>query len=286
MAITVNSMSLTNESVVVITGAASGIGRALAVRLAKEPISGIAIADVNAAALEETKRLAEDSGGKVSVHRVDVSSEDEMRSFAGDVISTHGRVTHVINNAGVALGGTVREVSLDDIRWLIGINFWGVVHGTKIFLPYLEKERSAHIVNISSIFGIFAPPGQAAYCASKFAVRGFTECLRHELAGSNIAVSVVHPGGVSTNIANDARIGEGVNLSDEQIKERKRRINKNLARTTPERAAEIIVLGIKSRSPRILIGSDSRALDRIARFFPRKYFDIANRLARGRLHET
>lgn len=279
-------MSLANESVVIITGAASGIGRALAVRLSKEPIAGIAIADVNENELAETKQLAERSGVKVTDHRVDVSSENEMRSFADDVINQHGRVTHVINNAGVALGGAVNEVSLDDIRWLMGINFWGVVHGTKVFLPHLERESSAHIVNISSIFGIFAPPGQAAYCASKFAVRGFTECLRQELAGSNIAVSVVHPGGVSTNIANDARIGEGVTMTETQIKERKKRINKNLARTTPDEAAEIIVRGIRARAPRILIGSDARALDRIARFFPRKYFDIANRLARGRLHET
>ena len=279
-------MSLANESVVVITGAASGIGRALAVRLSKEPIAGIAIADVNENELAETKQLAERSGVKVTDHRVDVSSENEMRSFADDVINQHGRVTHVINNAGVALGGAVNEVSLDDIRWLMGINFWGVVHGTKVFLPHLERESSAHIVNISSIFGIFAPPGQAAYCASKFAVRGFTECLRQELAGSNIAVSVVHPGGVSTNIANDARIGDGVTMTETQIKERKERINKNLARTTPDEAAEIIVRGIRARAPRILIGSDARALDRIARFFPRKYFDIANRLARGRLHET
>ena len=279
-------MSLANESVVVITGAASGIGRALAVRLSKEPIAGIAIADVNEDALAETKQIAERSGVKVTAHRVDVSSETEMRSFADDVINQHGRVTHIINNAGVALGGTVREVSLDDIRWLMDINFWGVVNGTKVFLPHLERESSAHIVNISSIFGIFAPPGQAAYCASKFAVRGFTECLRQELAGSNIAVSVVHPGGVSTNIANDARIGEGVTMTETQIKERKERINKNLARTTPDEAAEIIVRGIRARAPRILIGSDARALDRIARFFPRKYFDIANRLARGRLHET
>ena len=279
-------MSLTKESVVVITGAASGIGRALAVRLSKESIAGIAIADVNENALGKTKGMIDASAVKVTTHRVDVSSEDEMRSFADAVAHAHGRVTHVINNAGVALGGTVREVSLDDVRWLMGINFWGVVHGTKIFLPYLEKEPSAHIVNISSIFGVFTPPGQAAYCASKFAVRGFTECLRQELAGSNIAVSVVHPGGVSTNIANDARIGDGVIATESEIRERKKRINKNLSRTTPDQAAEVIVRGIKAREPRILIGADARALDRIARFFPRKYFDIANRVAGGRLHET
>ena len=279
-------MSLTKESVVVITGAASGIGRALAVRLSKEPITGIAIADINETGLAETKQLAEQGGPNVSSHRVDVADENEMRAFADDVVKTHGRVTHVINNAGVALGGTVREVSLEDIRWLMSINFWGVVLGTKVFLPYLEKERSAHIINISSIFGIIAPPGQAAYCASKFAVRGFTEALRHELAGSNIAVSVVHPGGVGTNIANSARIGAGVEMSDDEIKERKQKINKNLARTMPERAAEVIVHGIKTRSPRIMVGPDARILNLVQRLFPRKYFAVLDRLSGGRISDT
>jgi short-subunit dehydrogenase len=279
-------MSLTKKSVVVITGAASGIGRALAVRLSKEPIAGIAIADVNEVALAETKEMAERSGVKVTAHRVDVANENEMGSFANEVIRSHGRVTHVINNAGVALGGTVREVTLDDIHWLIGINFWGVVHRTKIFLPYLEKEPSAHIVNISSIFGIIAPPGQAAYCASKFAVRGFTESLRHELASSNVAVTVVHPGGVGTNIANNARIGDGVSLTEDEIREKRKRINKNLARSTPDEAAETIVCGIKARRPRIMIGSDARILGIVQRLFPRRYFSVLDRLSGGRIKET
>lgn len=276
-------MSLTKESVVVITGAASGIGRALAVRLAREPIAGIAISDVNAEALAETEKLIGNPHLKVTTHRVDVADEAEMRGFAADVVKSHGRVTHVINNAGVALGGTVSEVSLDDLRWLININLWGVVYGTKLFLPFLEKEKSAHIVNFSSLFGIIAPPGQAAYAASKFAVRGFTEALRHELDGTHIAVSVVHPGGVKTNIANNAKIGAGVALSDNELRERKERINRNLSRTTPERAAEIIVGGIKARSPRILIGSDSRLLSLIGRLFPRRYFSIINFISGGRL---
>ena len=276
-------MSLTNESVVVITGAASGIGRALALRLAREPIAGIAIADVNAEALAETEKLIGDANLKVTTHRVNVAEEAEMRAFADEVANLHGRVTHVINNAGVALGGAVGEVSLDDIRWLMNINFWGVVYGTKLFLPHLEKEKSAHIVNFSSLYGIIAPPGQAAYCASKFAVRGFTEALRHELEGTSVSVSVVHPGGVKTNIANNAKIGEGVNLTEKELAERKAKMNQNLSRTTPERAAEIIVGGIKARNPRIVIGTDARLLSQIARLFPRRYFSLIDFISGGRL---
>jgi short-subunit dehydrogenase len=276
-------MSLTKESVVVITGAASGIGRALAVRLSREPISGIAIADIDEKGLAETEGLITGTDMTVTSHTVNVGEEEEMRGFAADVAAQHGRVTHVINNAGVALGGAVKEISLDDLRWLMGVNFWGVVYGTKNFLPLLEKEPSAHIVNISSIFGMIAPPGQSAYSASKFAVRGFTEALRHELEGTNIAVSVVHPGGVKTNIANSARMGEGVTLSEQEVEERKREYNKNLAVNTPEKAAEIIVRGIKKRNPRILVGVDAGILNLIARLFPKRYFSIINFLTGGRM---
>ncbi|HEV8593045.1 MAG TPA: SDR family NAD(P)-dependent oxidoreductase [Pyrinomonadaceae bacterium] len=279
-------MSLQKESVAVVTGAASGIGRALAMRLAKEQVAGIAIADVNAEGLAETLDLLRGYAGKVTSHAVDVSSAEAMRAFADDVARTHGRVTHVINNAGVALGGTIREVSLDEISWLMGINFWGVVHGTKFFLPYLEKEASAHIVNISSLFGLIAPPGQGAYCASKFAVRGFTEVLRHELEGTNIAVSVVHPGGIKTNIANSARIAAGAQMSQQEIEERRKKVNKHLSRTTPDKAAETIVRGIKARQPRIIVGLDARISSQIARAFPRRYLAIMNFISGGRLKVT
>lgn len=279
-------MSVQKESVAVVTGAASGIGRALAVRLAREPIAGIAIADVNAEGLTETLDLLRGYAGKVTSHAVDVSSAEAMRAFADDVARTHGRVTHVINNAGVALGGTIKEVSLDEIGWLMGINFWGVVHGTKFFLPYLEKEASAHIVNISSLFGLIAPPGQGAYCASKFAVRGFTEVLRHELEGTNIAVSVVHPGGIKTNIANSARIAAATQMSQQEIEERRKKVNKHLSRTTPDEAAETIVRGIKARQPRIIVGLDARISSQIARAFPRRYLAIMNFISGGRLKVT
>jgi short-subunit dehydrogenase len=279
-------MSLTKDSVVVITGAASGIGRAMAVRFAQESIAGLAIADVNLQGLAETAGLINKAGLKITTHIVDVSHESDMVTFAAEVIRAHGRVTHLINNAGVALGGRISEVSLEDMHWLMNINFWGVVHGTKIFMPYLEKERSAHIVNFSSIFGIIAPPGQATYCASKFAVRGFTEALRHELEGTNVAVSVVHPGGVKTNIANSAKMGFGVALSDEEIAEKRERINQNLDRTTPEQAAEVVLSGVKTRNPRIVIGSDARLIQMIARAFPRSYFAVINRLSGGRITTT
>ncbi len=273
-------MTIRKDSIAVITGAGSGIGRALAMRFAAEGVAGIAIADVNADGLAETERLLIDIT-KVTVHNVDVADREAMAAFTDDVIEQHGRATHLINNAGVALGGSVREVSLDEIEWLMGVNFWGVVHGTKFFLPHLEKEPSAHIVNISSLFGMIAPPGQAAYCASKFAVRGFTEALRHELEGTNIAVSVVHPGGVKTNIANRARISAGVTLTAEEIEKQRKFQNKLLARTSPDRAAEIIVSGIKARRSRIIVGPDAALLSRIARIFPRRYLAVANMLSGG-----
>ena len=276
-------MSLTNESVVVITGAASGIGRALAVRLAREPIAGIAISDVNEAGLAETAEMIDNPNVKVTSHKVNVADEEDMRRFVDEVVAQHGRATHIINNAGVVLGGSVKEVSLNDIRWLMDINFWGVVYGSKLFLPILEKQKSAHIINLSSTYGFIAPPNQAAYAASKFAVRGFTESLRHELEGTNILVTVVHPGGIKTNVANNSRIGEGVVYTEEQRREKIEYFNKNMAKTSPETAAETIVKGIKKNSPRIRIGSDAYALDWLPRLFPRKYLAVANFISGGKL---
>ncbi|HEY0429960.1 MAG TPA: SDR family NAD(P)-dependent oxidoreductase [Pyrinomonadaceae bacterium] len=273
-------MSLTNESIAVVTGAASGIGRALAVRLAREKIAGIAISDVNESGLRETAAMIEKLGVPVSTHIVDVSNRPEMEKFAGEVLTEHGRVTHLINNAGVALVGTVEELSLEDIEWLMGINFWGTIYGVKIFLPILREQKEAHIVNVSSVFGFVAPPGQAAYCASKFAVRGFTESLRHELENSNVLVSCVHPGGVKTNICSDSRVGEN---SDEAEKKKTVKFFDRASPTTAEEAAEIIVKGIKTRNPRILIGSDARQIDIVQRLFPKKYFAVLDKLSGGAL---
>ncbi len=274
-------MSLTNESVAVITGAASGIGRALAVKLASENIAGIAISDVNSAGLDETAQMVEAAGGRVSSHIVNVANRAEMENFVRAVIERHKRATHIFNNAGVSLFGDVEEVSFEDIEWLMSINFWGVVHGTKLFLPILREQKSAHIVNVSSVFGFIAPPGNAAYSASKFAVRGFTEALRHELANSNIAVSLVHPGGIRTNIANNGKLGaaasEGVRRATVNA------FNEHLTPTLPETAADVIVRGIKRREPRILIGADAAQVSLFSRLFPRNYLKVMNFLTGGKL---
>jgi short-subunit dehydrogenase len=276
-------MTLSKNSVAVVTGAASGIGRALAVRLASEKIAGIAISDVNEQGLNETAEMVSKLGVKCSGHIVDVSNREHMRAFVYDVVEKHGYVTHLINNAGVALIGNVEDVSLEDIEWLMNINFWGTVFGVKFFLPVLREQEQAHIVNVSSIFGIIAPPGNAAYCASKFAVRGFTEALRHELGGSNVAVSCVHPGGIKTNIGEAARTGEG---SSEAEKKKAAQFLAKASRTTADEAAETIIKGIKSRNPKILIGADARLIDKIQRLFPRKYFAVMDKMSGGKLSEA
>ncbi|MGI9106420.1 MAG: SDR family NAD(P)-dependent oxidoreductase [Pyrinomonadaceae bacterium] len=273
-------MSLTNESIAVVTGAASGIGRSLAVRLAKEGIAGIAIADVNAGNLHDTARMIENENLRVSEHVVDVANLVQMQAFVAAVVARHGRVTHLINNAGVSLFGTVEEVSLEDLQWLMNINFWGTVYGVKLFLPILREQPSAHIVNVSSVFGLVAPPGNAAYSASKFAVRGFTEALRHELKETNIAVSCVHPGGVATNIARDGKVGARARPS---AKEESVKYHTKISRTTPEEAAETIVRGIKRRSKRILVGMDARIIDVVHRAAPVSYLSALDRISGGQL---
>ena len=199
-------MSFLSGGVAVVTGAGSGIGRALAQRLAAGG-SALAIADVDEAGLLQTAQSFASKKALLTTHVVDVAEEASVRAFAEDVNSRHGRVTLLINNAGVALEGTFEEISLDDFRWVMNINFWGVVYGVKFFLPMLNREQRAHIVNISSLYGLIAPAGQPAYSSSKFAVRGFTECLRHELADTPVRVSCVHPAGIRTAIARRARVG-------------------------------------------------------------------------------
>ena len=269
-------MSLNEQSVVVITGAASGIGRALAARLASENISGIAIADVNADALAETAAIVSKEGVSVSEHLCDVSKLDQVERLAYEVVERHGRVTHLINNAGVGVIGSFDQLSIADFEWLMGINFWGVVYGCKVFLPTLKQQASAHIVNVSSVFGFIAPEEQSAYCSSKFAVRGFTESLRHELAGTSVAVSAVHPGGIKTNIARNSRVGAD---TPAEWKQQGAKFFDKVAKTSPETAAEVIVKGIKRRDPRILIGSDAYAISTISRLFPRRYLRIIERIS-------
>jgi short-subunit dehydrogenase len=255
--------------VAVITGAGSGIGRALAVRLAREKMS-LALADVDAVGLRETAQSLGSASAALSTHAVDVSDPAQVERFAAEVVERHRRVTLLINNAGVAMSGTIEELSLVEIDWLIRINFWGVVHGVKIFLPILHREPRAHIVNVSSIYGIISPAGQSAYCASKFAVRGFTEVLLHELEDTPIGVSCVHPGGIRTAIAKRARISAGV--KDPGQRQLEIAAFDRVSRTTPETAADTIVSGVIRGKPRILIGSDAIQIDRLQRLMPVRYW--------------
>jgi short-subunit dehydrogenase len=273
-------MSLSKNSVAVITGAASGIGRALAVRLAQKKIAGLAICDVNEQGLTETADEVEKSGVPVSKHLVDTSKLDQIEKLKTEALAKHGRVTHLINNAGVGLFGSFEQISLEDFEWLMGINFLGVVYGCKVFLPVLRQQQAAHIVNISSVFGLIAPPEQTAYCASKFAVRGFTESLRHELEDTNVRVSSVHPGGIKTNIARNSRIGQD---TPESFKAQGVDFFDKVALTSPEQAAETIIRGIKAENPRILIGKDAHAINYVARLFPKKYLRVFEKLAGHRL---
>jgi len=254
----------------VVTGAASGIGRALAQKLAADG-SGLALADVDEKGLKETAASLSPHAGRVTTHVLSVADEAAVRALAEEVVARHGRVTLLINNAGVALIGRFEEISLDDVRWLMDINFWGTVYGVRYFLPVLKQQPRAHIVNLSSLFGLIAPVGQSAYCASKFAVRGFTEVLRHELEGTSVSVTSVHPGGIATAIARRARLGANAPQASqtESVK-----LFERVARIPPEIAAETILRGVEMRKPRVLIGSDARSLDLLQRLRPGTYWKV------------
>ena len=257
--------------VAVVTGAGSGIGRELAKQLAREKMS-LALADVNAATLQETVSQIGPAGKTLSSHVVNVSDPKQVEQFSSDVLARHRRVTLLINNAGVALHGTFEEISIADLEWLMGINFWGMVYGVRNFLPILKQQPRSHIVNLSSIFGIISPAGQTAYCASKFAVRGFTEALMHELEATTVGVSCVHPGGINTPISRNARLGASADAAIHAAGVVL--FEKRLARTSPETAAARIVEGIKRGEPRILIGKDAIQLERLQRLFPVRYWKI------------
>jgi NAD(P)-dependent dehydrogenase (short-subunit alcohol dehydrogenase family) len=250
-------------AVAVVTGAASGIGRALAVDLARRGAQ-LALVDVNAAGLDETRSLLGNAVART--YMVDVSKAAAVEALANDVQRDFGRASLLVNNAGVALMGTLAELSLDDFAWLIGINFWGVVYGCKFFLPLLAREPDAHIVNVSSIFGLIGPPGQTAYSSSKFAVRGFSESLREELRQTTaIKVTSVHPAGIATPIAHKARAAQGVTAAARQEAEEH---FKKVATIPPEEAARVIIKGVLGNKNRVLIGSDAYRVDRIQRLFP------------------
>jgi short-subunit dehydrogenase len=266
-----------------ITGAGSGIGRALALDLAARGAK-LALSDVNEEGLAETKRRVERQGGAtVITDRVDVADREAVYAWAERVEESLGAAHLVVNNAGVGLGGKLRNVSYEDFEWLMSINFWGVVHGSLAFLPILEKQDEGHIVNISSVFGIIAAPLNGTYNAAKFAVKGFTEALRMELEldGSPVGVTCVHPGGIKTNIVKTSRMqAELSHLHGSIADEFQQR-----ARTTPERCAKIILDGVRRNAPRVLVGPDAHVVDWMQRIAPTRYQRLAQRVAKKRWPE-
>lgn len=259
-----------SDKVVVITGAGSGIGRSLAVATARDGAL-LALSDINEAGLAETADLARRAGSpEVRTDRLDVADREAFRVYASAVAEHFGRVNVVINNAGVAVSGNFEELEYDDIDWIMGINFWGVVHGTKEFLPHLIASGDGHIVNLSSLFGLLSIPGQSAYNATKYAVRGFSESLREEMLMSKhkVGVTVVHPGGIRTEIARSARV------SASEDKELTAKAFDRLATMGPDRAAKIILRGVTRNRPRVLVGLDAHALHTFAKFSGARYQDI------------
>ena len=257
----------------VVTGAAGGIGRGIALALARRGCH-LALADIDDATLAHTAEEIAARGAHVSQHHLDIASAGEVAAFPERVLAEHPGVDVVVNNAGVAVGGSFEQVAEEDFEWLFAINFWGVVRMTRAFLPYLHQSEEARIVNLSSIFGMIAPPGNTAYCASKFAVRGFSESLRNELRKTNIGVTVVHPGGVATSIARNARLPKS-NSPDED--EAKRKSFESFLRMPPETAGEIIVQGVENRKARVLVGSDAKRIALIERLMPVSYWNLLGR---------
>ncbi len=260
-------MSYFEGKIAVVTGAGSGIGRALADALNAAGCV-LELSDVNLDNLEETKQGLGRQDLDCQVERVDVADRLAMEQWASNIGNRRGHVDIVINNAGVALGGTAEENSIEDVEWLMGINFWGVVYGSKFFLPLLHKSSGGHLVNISSVFGIIGVPTQTAYNASKFAVRGYTEALRQEqeIAESGLHVCCVHPGGVTTNIARAAR-----SFGSEEEHARMADKFEEMTATTPASAAEQILNAIQRRKLRLLIGRDAKIITLISRLFPVSY---------------
>lgn len=279
-------MTTFKDCVAVVTGAGSGMGRALALRLAGEGCH-LALGDVNAAGLADTvsqaQAAAATQGHTLRMHSapLDVADALAVEQFAADVVRVLGGVDLVFNNAGVALTGPFERLSADDFRWLMDINFWGVVHGTRAFLPHLRRSARAHLVNTSSVFGLISVPTQSAYHAAKFAVKGFTDAIRLELADSNIKVSCVMPGGVKTGIVRASRVV----MTDNQSPTREEMASRfeRYAALTPLEAADQILAGVRRGAPRILVGRDARMLAMLVRLFPVGYFKVLGWLGRRAL---
>lgn len=259
--------------VALITGAGSGIGRGLAQSLAKRGCH-LALVDIHAAGLAETAQSIAASGVRVSQFVMDVTDRQAVSDLPHKVLAEHGRLDALFNNAGVALGGTFEQISEADFDWVMEVNFHSLVRLTRAFLPSLHLSEEARIVNISSLFGLISPPGQTAYSASKFAVRGFSNALRHELAGTSVGVTVAHPGGVATSIAKSARVGTGV-PSEEWNQQRA--LADRLLRMPPAKAAEIIVAAAQANKSRVIVGGDAWFGAWLERLMPVSYWNILER---------
>jgi len=266
------------NSVAVITGAGSGIGRQLCLQLASAG-AHLAMVDINSDNLDDTEKLVRSVNTEIEVKKtvIDVSDKQAVFSLAEESLAHFSKVNLVINNAGVAMSsGSLWETSIEDFEWLMGINFNGVLYGTKAFLPILEKSQWGHIVNISSLFGLIGVPEQAHYNSSKFAVRGLTESLRQELelAESNISCTSVHPGGIKTSIAKNAKISKKLDQQNKLIRDN----FEDFAMTTAESAAKQILMGVIKNKRRVLIGKDAKLLDWVQRHFPNHYQRVYQRL--------
>ncbi len=270
------------DKVAAITGAGSGIGRATALAFAREGAT-VALADRDADGLAQTHRLVSAAGGGATQHVLDVSDEAAVNAFAQDVLRAHGRADVVVNNAGVSIFGTVAELTTAEIRWLMEVNFWGVVHGTKAFLAALVGRPQACIVNVSSVFGLWAPAGQSAYAASKFAVRGFSEALRAELAGTGVRVITVHPGGVKTAIARNSRVAAAADAGLAATMTAS--FEARFLTSPPEVVANDVVAAIRSGRDRVLTGSDASRIDLLMRLLPVSAPKWFNRRAAGSLRK-
>ena len=259
------------NKVAAITGAGSGMGQQLAVLLAKAGCH-VSLSDVNEKGLAETVELVKPYNVRVTSKKVNVAKLEEVRTWAEETVQNHGSVNMIFNNAGVALGSTVEGSTYEDLEWIMGINYWGVVYGTKEFLPYLKKTGEGHIINTSSLFGLTAQPTQSAYNSTKFAVRGFTESLRQELDIENSGVSAlsVHPGGIRTNIANDARMSDSIKSMGMNPEKSAKAFNKLLRMPADEAAQQILDAVLKNKR-RLLIGNDAKTLDLVQRILPTGY---------------
>ena len=264
-------MKTFNSKVAAITGAGSGIGRALALNLAEQGCD-LALSDVDEQGLKTTAEQAKKIGVEVSETKLDVSDREAVFAWADQVVKDHGRVDVIFNNAGVALSGTVAGLSIEDYEWIMDINFWGVIYGTKAFLPHLESS-GGHVVNISSIFGLTAQPFMSGYNASKFAVRGFTEALRQdlEITGSSVSCTCIHPGGIKTNIAKSSRMSDSMKSVTGMSKEQASIKFEKMFIHTADKAAKTILAGVLKNKRRVLIGTDARFFDMAVRFAPTGY---------------